>query len=228
MSFPLVCPNCGAPSSPSAGVCPFCKAVAALPLGSEAPGLTAIQNAYRDGNLPRALSLCAALESQDSKIVSNVEYLLSYAKILIETEGPSTKIKSLLGKAFAISPENVQVAEYLEIIEAKSMLTPELNDGGERQLANVLRRSPNNVHALFILGAHLFWASADSVSAIRYLERCVSLYPKFLRAWGCLGAIYEKLGNAALAARAYRICSSLETEPNMKAFFDQKIAQAST
>ncbi len=228
MSFPLICPNCGAPSSPSAGVCPFCKAIAALPPGTEAPGLSAIQKAYTDGNLPRALSLCAAVETQDSKCLANVEFLLCYAKILLETEGPSSKIKSLRGKAFAITPENGQVTEYLEIIEAKSMLTSEVGDSGERQLANLLRRSPNNVHALFILGAHLFWSSADSSGAIRHLERCVSLYPKFLRAWGCLGAIYEKLGNSALAGRAFRICSTLETDPNMKTFFDRKIAEVGT
>jgi len=27
MSFDIICDNCGAPSSPSAGTCPFCKAI---------------------------------------------------------------------------------------------------------------------------------------------------------------------------------------------------------
>jgi hypothetical protein len=47
----------------------------------------------------------------------------------------------------------------------------------------------------------------------------VRLHPNFLRAWGCLGAIYKKLGNAQLAQMAFQKCAAIETNQNMKNFF---------
>jgi predicted Zn-dependent protease len=227
MSFPVVCPSCGAPSGPSTGVCPFCKSVVAAGKRKDEPAsLTELRKVYRDGNLPRALSLCASVAAEKPKMLENVEFLLIHAKILLETEGPTSMIKSLLGKAYALEPANREVVEYLEITEAKSLLTRQAADPGEQKLADVIRRSPGNAHALFFLGAHLFWLSGDTASSLRYLERCVRAHPKFLRAWGCLGAVYEKLGQAALAAKAYRQCLALETEPTMKTFFKRKVETA--
>lgn len=226
MSFPIVCPNCGAPSGPSTGVCPFCKSVVAAAASAGPRGVEAVRKAIADGDLPRALALSSTVAAEDAKALENVEFLLLYAKILLESEGPSSKIRSLLGKALVIEPANGAVAEYLEIVEAKALLTREKNDLGERRLAEIIRRSPNNAHALFLLGAHLFWVSGETASAVRYLERCVALNAKFLRAWGCLGSIYEKLGNAALAGRAFRQCAILETNPEMRSFFERKAAAA--
>ena len=35
--------------------------------------------------------------------------------------------------------------------------------------------------------------------ALKYLEKAVKLHPRFIRAWGCLGAIYRSLGNNTLS-----------------------------
>jgi cytochrome c-type biogenesis protein CcmH/NrfG len=109
--------------------------------------------------------------------------------------------------------------DYLEILEAKNCLKKGINDAGEVMLKNVLRRSPKNVHAHFLLGTHLFWVDSESPMAIPHLETCVRLQPYFLRAWGCLGAIYKKMGNAQLAQMAFNKCASIETNPSMREFF---------
>jgi cytochrome c-type biogenesis protein CcmH/NrfG len=226
MSFPIVCPNCGAPSGPSTGVCPFCKTAVVSAAGEGPRGGAAVKKAYEAGDLPLSLSLCASVAADDPKAMEDPDFLLTYARILIESEGPSSKIKSLLGRAYSLQPENPAVSEYLEIVDAKSQLTPEKNDLGEKKLSEILRRSPNNVHALFLLGAHLFWVSREPGPSIRYLERCVSLRPNFLRAWGCLGSVYESLGNRSLSANAYRRCVSLERDPEMRSFFEKKAASS--
>lgn len=223
MSFPIVCPSCGAPSGPSTGICPFCKSVVAPPANESSRGSAQVKKIYEQGDLPRALALCTAVATEDPKSLENVDFLLDYVKILLESEGPSSKIRSLLGKAFALQPDNYAVMEFLEVIDAKGMLAKERNDLGEKKFVEILRRSPGNVYALFLLGAHLFWAEGETNQSVRYLEKCVSLRPKFLRAWGCLGAIYEKLGNGTLAGKAYRQCAVLETEQTMKNFFEKKI-----
>ncbi|MSP19165.1 MAG: hypothetical protein EXR74_06295 [Bdellovibrionales bacterium] len=127
-----------------------------------------------------------------------------------------------MAEAHLATPENVDVIDYMEIVEARNNLKKGLNDIGEIALKNLLRRSPKNIHAHFILGTHLFWKDSESTMAIPHLETCVRLHPNFLRAWGCLGAIYKKMGNAQLAQMAFQKCAAIETNQSMKEFFEKQ------
>ncbi len=154
-----------------------------------------------------------------AELKSDLQFVITFSKILIETEAPSSQIRSLLAEATLHHPNNTDLIDYLEILEAKSGLKKGINDAGEMILRNILRRSPNNVHAHFILGTHLFWTDTESTMAIPHLEACVRLHPNFLRAWGCLGALYKKLGNLQLAKMAFDKCVQIESNPTMKEFF---------
>jgi cytochrome c-type biogenesis protein CcmH/NrfG len=219
MSFDLICPNCGAPSGPSVGVCPFCKTTLSGIIRKEDQTITSIRRLYRDGKIDRALVLSNVLEREKPKMLENVGFLLLFAKILIETEGATSKIRNLLTKAFLLDPENEEASEYLEIIDAKTQLKKGLNDLGEQTLKNIIRRSPTNPHALFLLGTHLFWTEGLTSEAIKHLERCLEVRPNFLRAWACLGTIYRQIGQPALAVRAFRRCTALETNQRMRDYF---------
>lgn len=227
MSFEIVCAHCGAPSGPSVGVCPFCKSVMSSKAASGDPALALIEKYYREGKLQEALEMAAAAETQKPELCEKAEFSLLFAKILIEAEGPAGKIKGLLTKARFRDPDNAEVLDYLEIVEARSALTKEKNDLGEQLLRSLLRRSPGNVHALFLLGAHLFWVEQEPMTSLKLLESCVQLRPTFLRAWGCLGAIYSKIGNKPLALKAFQNCERMESDPLMKKFFQDQIKRSS-
>ena len=224
MSFELVCPSCGAASGPSVGVCPFCKALLSANHTNQCspadPALQAMQRSYEQGRIAEALSLAAQADSPEHQ--KNPDYLKLHAIILIETEGPEGKILGLLGKAHLLAPDNTEVMDYLELVEAKTALTHSPGSDGENRLKALLRRSPQNVHALFLLGAHLFWTQNEQTQSLKLLEKAVHIRPTFLRAWGCLGSIYKKLGNQPLASRAFKTCWSLETDPEMKKFFKEQ------
>jgi predicted Zn-dependent protease len=226
MSFPVACPSCGAPSGPAVGVCPFCKAaIAAGPKGvKEHPTLTAIRKEYSEGRLNRALSLATTLERDNAKVAAKPAFGLLHAQILLEAEAPEHRIRTVLNRALADDAAHAELCDYLEILDAKSELTGEWNDRGEQSLRKLLRRSPGNAHALFILGSHLLWTHNDR-SCLTHLERCVRQRPVFLRAWGCLGVAYRRMGNKALATRAFQRCVALETEPKMKQFFKTQLAE---
>lgn len=227
MSFDVVCGNCGAPSGPSVGVCPFCKSVMVDKKYKSSATITSIKKKYNDGDMAGALSLYKQAERQKPKLQDNPNFLLLGIKILIETEGPESQIRHLINHGLMMEPSHAELNDYLEILNGTLLMTNIRNDEGEQQILGVLRRSPKNYHALFILGSHQFWVDGVESSAIRFLERCVSIRPQFLRAWGCLGAIYEKLDQVQLAAKAYRQCLKLETDSNMKQFFKQKIGALS-
>jgi tetratricopeptide (TPR) repeat protein len=219
MSFDIVCVNCGAPSSPAIGVCPYCKSVMTTEVEKRTPAIGSIKKSFNDGQLERALSLAKVLETQKPDSLKSKEFVLLYTKILLEAEGPSTKIKSLLNQALVDNPSDPQLLEYLEVAEAESNLSREKEDAGEIALTNIIRRSPENVHALFLLGAHLFWIEKDAQRALRYLEQCVRLRPNFFRAKACLAAIYKALRMDDLAARFCNECASKASDQKTKEFF---------
>jgi predicted Zn-dependent protease len=225
MSFQLFCQACGAPSSPSVGVCPFCKGLLAASKEESHPTLGRIRQLFDEGHLEDALHAAAAAEKEGGKLATEVGFLLFYAKILIEAEGPSSKIRALLTKAHLAKPDSTEIADYLDLIEAKGRLNREAQDLGEKALKKILSRSPMNAHALFLLGSHLFWVESQREEAIRLLQRCVNVRPNFLRAWACLAAVYTKHGDTAPAQFALQKCLALEKNPAMRAYFEKMLSQ---
>lgn len=221
MNFDIVCANCGALSSPAIGVCPYCKSVMTTEVEKKTPAIGSIKKSFNDGQLEKALSLAKALETQKPDSLENKDFVLLYTQILLEAEGPSTKIKSLLNKALVDNPSDPQLLEYLEVAEAESDLSREKDDAGETVLTDIIRRSPKNVHALFLLGSHLFWVKKDAQRALRYLEQCVRIRPNFFRAKACLAAVYKALKMDDLAVRFCIECASKTSDPKMKEFFTE-------
>lgn len=228
MSFDIICPNCGAPSSPTIGVCPYCKAVMTTEGEKKTPAITNIKKAFNEGNLEQALSLAKVLETQKPESLKNVEFVLLYTQILIEVDGPSSKTKSLLNHALIDNHSDSRLSDYLEIVEAESNLSHDKDDAGEIALANIIRRSPENVHALFLLGSHLFWVEKDYQRALRYLEQCVRLRPNFIKAKGCLAAVYKELGRNDFAVRLFNECAAKSSDGKIKEIFTNLANTASS
>tara|TARA_B110001454_G_scaffold218991_1_gene248976 strand:- start:10057 stop:10752 length:696 start_codon:yes stop_codon:yes gene_type:complete len=223
MSFEVICPGCGALSGPSVGVCPFCKTVMSNSSNEKFAQSKSLAEIYESGRLDLALSLARKLYLEDPDSKTNIGFILLFVKILIETDAPSMQIRSVLSEARLIDPSNGDVLDYIEFIDAKNMLKKGYDDNGERQLKSILRRSPKHLQAHFLLGTHLFWIDEQTQQAIPHLETCVRLAPNHLRSWGCLGAIYRKLGNSQLAKAAFKRCIELETNVTMKSFFEKQI-----
>ncbi|MCO5144486.1 MAG: hypothetical protein M9962_15515 [Oligoflexia bacterium] len=224
MSFSIQCDNCGAPSGPSVGVCPYCKSIFSSKKSKENPTIANIKSLFEKGDLNRALSLATLAEKNKPELVESASFGLIYAKILLETEAPSSKIKSILQKALMANPESQDLMDYLEILDAKGKLRHNKEDSGELELKNLLRRSPKNTHALFILGSHLFWVENDIRTALIYLEGAVKERPNFLRANACLASLYKKMGAVPKAKKLFQKCLTMEDNPEMKDFFRKLIA----
>lgn len=219
MNFDIVCANCGAPSSPAIGVCPYCKSVMTTEAEKKMPVIADIVKFYDEGQLERALSLARALETYKPDSLKNKEFVLLYAQLLLEAVGPSTRIKSLLNQSLIDNPSDPRLLEYLEVAEAESNLSRYKDDMGEIALTNIIRRSPENAHALFLLGSHLFWAKNDAQGALGYLERCVKIRPNFFKAKACLAGVYKALNMNDLAAAFCNECASKVSDPEMKKLF---------
>jgi|SaaInlStandDraft_2_1057019.scaffolds.fasta_scaffold55994_2 predicted Zn-dependent protease len=224
MSFDLICKGCGAPSSPSTGTCPFCKSIMTAVKGRSNPLVGQIQKYYLAGNLTQALALANVLYKEKNKKSEGLAFLMTFVKILFETEAPSYQINAVLGKAFMLYPENGEILDYLELMQAKELLIPGKEDDGEVLLKNILRRSPKNPHVLFTLGAHSFLIDNEVEYSLRYLEKCVSYRKSFLRAWACLGTLYKSVGQKHLANKAYKEAIKLENDKDMKIFLKEQLS----
>ena len=223
MSFQTVCSGCGAISSPSVGICPYCKTLMSSGPKTEASAsVDQITRFYNEGNLTQALTVGRDLFRHKPELFEQPAAALIMAKVMIETEAPSSETRAMLVRANVAHPGHPELTEYLEILEARSYLRSG-PDAGEVMLVALLRRSPQNVHAHFVLGSHLFWTEKDSGSAIPHLETCVRLRPNFLKAWACLGALYKQLGNEQLSSYAFEKCITMEGNPVMKDFYQKQL-----
>ena len=221
MNFETICQNCGASSSPAVGVCPYCKSVMVKDAEEEKqiPSISKIRSLFNEGDVDQALVLAQTLETQKPDAAKNAGFALLYVQILIEVDAPSSKVRSVLNRAIVENPSDARLVEYLEIVEADSNLSHEKDDAGEVALANVIRRSPDNAHALFLLGSHLFWVEHDTQRSLSSLQRCVQLRPNFLRAKACLGALYKTLNLDHHAERLLNECAAKTSDQGMKGFF---------
>jgi tetratricopeptide (TPR) repeat protein len=182
-----------------------------------------IQKAYEEGHLSDALTLMTSLEKADTKSLDDLSTVILYLQILFECEGPLSKINSLVASTLIKNPNEPRLLEFLDLSKAKTLLNSHALESGLQALGSVIQRSPSNYLALFILGTTLHWEKKDDINAIKYLEKCVAIRPQLLRAWACLGVAYKGIDNHSLATRAFQKCIALETNPQMKAYFQSQI-----
>jgi Flp pilus assembly protein TadD len=236
MTSLLDCENCGASCHPTDTVCRFCKSPVQFSSkqksesadgGSTDPSLDAalagILHMYHEGKVEKALTLLSVIAKQHPQADRHVPFLVLQAKLLIETEGITARIKASLSKAYLLTPKHPEVTEYLEMIEGKEMLDLHNEQQGLTMLRAVLQKSPKNPHVLFLLGSYLFWTKNNFDEPMRLLEKCVMNRPNFLRAWACLGAVYKKMGRDSLAEKSFKKCLELESHPHMIAFFKSQL-----
>ncbi len=228
MSFEVLCPACGAVSGPSVGVCPFCKTSLAqkktTPEQAKKTNEAHIRDLYiKEGKLQDALSFLRALEKSSPDALDDPGICELYARAMIEAEAPTSQIRAAIQRAIIKNPDASPTLRLLDLIaSAKSKLQKGSYDG-EAELREVLKASPDEDLALFLLGAHRFWVEGDIRESVLLLERCLKKRGTFLRAWACLGSIYKKIGNKPLAARAFQQCLRFEDSADMKRFFEQEI-----
>jgi lipopolysaccharide biosynthesis regulator YciM len=216
MAFDVICKNCGAPSGHSVGFCPFCKCPMSDAESEQSASYAALLQSYTSGDLDLSVVQVNKVFEKKDELLEDTELLLLTVKILIETEAPRTRVATLLAEAMMKHPNNEQIKLYYKIHQAKSSLKAKAFDDAEMVLRNVLKADPKNVHANFILGVHLFWDEGKTQEAIKHLETCTRENPKFKRAWGCLSAAYEKIGNIHLSRKAIEKFKELETSSVVK------------
>lgn len=225
MSFELLCPNCGASSVSSVGVCPYCKTILVTKndKGTDGHLIGVLKKKYKEGKLGFILLSCKQMLKDKPKSHENINFLLFYIKILMESDGPSTEIRSLLSKIFLMDPENQEALDFLDLLEAREMFTDERDDPGERIIQKLLKRTPKNALAHFLLGSHFFWVEKDQLHAMIHLEKAVKYNPHFGRAWACMAVLYNSMGKKTLAKESLKKAVELEPDPTMKKIIRRSI-----
>lgn len=223
MSFELVCQGCGAMSGPGVGICPYCKTTLSTGDSGQSSSTSAFTKLYSEGKSEKALVAAEMILKKEGLDKVELPFLLTLVKLYIETDAPSSRSRNLLMQAHLKYSDNQEILDYLDLLEAMNNLKHGSHDGGELMLKAVIRRSPQNFHAHFLIGSHYFWVEKKATQAIPHLEFCVKARPQFIRAWGCLGALYHSLKKFDLANHAFRQCISLESNPKVKAYFEKMI-----
>lgn len=223
MTDKIICRKCGAPQSSFREKCSYCLAQLIKNEKSEIGILSIAKGYFLKGELPRSLNFLETLAKEKPEESKQADYIILYLRILIEMDGPQSKMRTLLANGLVNHPENKMLLEIQEIFDAREKLKKGPNDAGELALRDLLLRSPDNYLALFTLASHMFWSDGDTKNTPVLLERCVRIRPVFVRAWGCLGAIYKTVGKVEQSRYAFQMCIKLENSEKMKKFYLEQI-----
>ena len=115
-----------------------------------------LKKEYKEGHIDKVLFDCDLLYRQKEKMQQNSNFLLLYVKVLLETKGQHPRLGVYFRGVLLNDPENFEALDYLDILEAKEELTEGVNDPGEQKLMRIIKRSPKNAYAYFLLGAICF------------------------------------------------------------------------
>ena len=231
MSFDIICQNCGAPSPPHVGVCPYCKSVMTNPDESvaESHSLKKFREAVSENRLEDALYLGHQLEQSKPALLENPSFVAAYARVMFECSAPSSRIRAAIQRCHLAHPEHAEITYLLEVAHASLMLDHGSTSSGIEKLKLLIRSRSDDPLTLFMLGSHLVWQASEPAMALPYLQRAARLRPKSVRVLGCLARANEGVGATELARSLYERCAKLETNAPLKKQFEtmaQRLAPA--
>jgi thioredoxin-like negative regulator of GroEL len=203
-------------------VCPYCKTVLAS-TSEQSPALSNLAKLYEQGKIEEALPQIHLLKQQED-MQSDATFLMLAGKISLEAESPTSQICTFFTQAsMQDGPHQAEAKLYNEMMTARKLFKEGLNDPGEKWFNAQLALHPNNPHLYFLLGAHTFWVDQETRSSAANLERCVQIRPALARAWGCLFAIYKKLGDKSNMQRCIQHYSEISQDERTLEFMREQM-----
>lgn len=95
---------------------------------------------------------------------------------------------------------------------------------GEKVLSSLLEIESVGWIAQYKLAYHLFWKNINGEVALHLLEDLTKTKSEFVKAWSCLGFVYNKSGQKEKAQTAFSRCLEKETNPDRIEFYKQQLA----
>ncbi|MCJ8276159.1 MAG: hypothetical protein MJK18_04905, partial [Bdellovibrionales bacterium] len=165
-----------------------------------------LQNLLNRGEIDSCKDLIQLIIEEQHPLSGDERLFLMRAKIAFEQSDKESEYKDWIQQAKLCNSESELVKSWERLGEAQLALKEGDYQAGTVTLHNLLDDDMVGDLASYVLAHHLFWKSVDTNKALNILEELVENKPHFVKAWACLGFVYNKLQFKDKAQYAFGQC----------------------
>lgn len=164
------------------------------------------------------------IEEQHSLSESGALFLLR-AQIAFEQSDDPMEYIDWVKQAQLCSQAHQDLDSWNKLIRAqKALKEADYVSGQEVLEALIIEGSSVSSLASYLLAHHLFWRNINTDRALDLLEEVTNKKSHFVKAWACLGFVYNKLQYKDKAQFAFGQCIEFESNPEKLKFYKQQLA----
>ena len=176
------------------------------------------------GHLDACRDLIQLIIREGHSLADNSSIYLLRAQISYEQAENKGEVMAWVQQAKLCKNLSPNIISWDELILGQTTLSEGDYVRGQMILEELLEHETVGYLAKFELAHHLFWKNLDAERAMQLLCEITEEHPEFIKAWSCLGFIYNKFGMKAKAQEAFGNCIELDSNPERLKFYHQQLA----
>ena len=183
-----------------------------------------IERLFELGDSTQCLGLIQLLFEERHVLSESPKLLSLRAKIAFEESDSIDECRDWVEQIRLNNGRTPVLKSWNKLLEGTQLLREGDYGTGSKILSSILDDSLVGLYSTYILAHHLFWKENNIEGALAYLKLITKERPYFVKAWACLGFVYNRLGNKTLSQEAFNQCLQLERNPTKIAFYKQQLA----
>jgi tetratricopeptide (TPR) repeat protein len=176
------------------------------------------------GHLDSCRDLIQMILREGHCLADSSEIYLLRAEVAMLQSDPNGEVLAWVQQAKMCKKLSTDVIIWDELAHAQSMISEGDYLNGQLILEKLMESERIGHLAQFELAYHLFWKNLDAERALQLLEDVTQSHPEFVKAWSCLGFVFNRFGLKTQAQQAFAHCIELDSNPERIKFYKQQLA----
>lgn len=183
-----------------------------------------LKSLLTQGQLTACRDMIQLIIRESHELADTSELYLLRAQVAYEQADNFGEVMAWVQQAKHCPKKSPAIASWDSLVEGIQALKEGDYDKGQKVLSEFEPESELYRIAQYEMAHHLFWRNIDQKHALHILETLCEERPEYIKAWSCLGFVYNRLGHKGKAQEAFGHCLELETDPEKITFYRQQLA----
>ncbi len=185
--------------------------------------LSQLKNLFHQGEYSSCVDLIQLIIRENHTLSDRYELYVLRAQLAFTSSDSLEEVSSWIKQASLCNDATKSLESWTKFISASLALKEGDYSLGENLLKELLSDEAVGMLAQYHLSYHLFWRNIDPEQSLFLLEELTHQHPELIKAWSCLGFVYNRLGLQDKAQSAFSYCLSRETNPNKIQLYKQQL-----
>lgn len=186
--------------------------------------LAQLKQLYRRGEYVTCEDLIQLIVRESHDLADDPElYLLRAQLAFCQNENEEEMLDWIQQATWCTKAENHAVEAWCFLVRALKDLKDGDYSSAEELLKMLVAQEDVGTVAQYYLAYHYFWKNIDLEQSLFLLEELCHQNKELVKAWSCLGFVYNRLGLQQKAQMAFSHCLQHETNPEKIELYKQQL-----